>query len=689
MTFKENLLVISKSRIHSLKQVTQRIALLAFIALLLPALRAQTLLDVPKVADYASDHGPSKLEKSVTITVHLKLRDQAGFDKAVEELYEVSSPKFHHWLTPAQIASYGATDEDFALVKKELELHGLTTEEADRENAAIRAHGTIAQLESAFQTTVHDFEREGHFFHSNVTPASLTGAAGSLIKSVSGLSTLPLKSHIAVVKDPKTGKARPFVSVKKGTNPVLSNLFTNVCFSSAQALQLTTQGSISLPQATYFGNVYGAASLPCGWTPAQLQNYYGLQQAYQAGYQGDGQTIVLVDGPAYGSQIASDFANFSQWTGSPAPTKTSFQIIYPDGVPAPYEMEYLSDWTEEADLDVQWAHALAPKAKIVLLILPTEDWSELEYGIQYAVTHKLGNVISNSYGYPEFLWGRHTVQGFEQTLETAAAAGVTVNFSSGDSGDEGTGGPNLGGASYPATSAYATAVGGTSIDLLNIDGTTSDTGWGTNQNSYLAIAGNPEPPGVGLYVFGSGGGESTLINKPKWQKALSGNGRQEPDISDIADPYTGVVIVYNGQLGVIGGTSAASPVFSAIWSLASEKAKAPLGQAAPLFANLPTGAINDVLPVSSPDDVVGFYITASGATYWSAAELAAPLENTTQFYSALWDEYGNNSGVWVVQTFGTDSSLTVAPGWDNVTGWGSPNGYTFISDVAATVTPKK
>lgn len=678
-------------RIHSLmRQATQRIALLAFIPLLLPAVQAQTLLDVPKVADYASDHGPSKPQESATITVHLKLRDQAGFDKAVEELYRKGSPTFHHWMTPAQIASYGATDGDFAVVKKELESHGLIAVEANRENSTIRARGTISQLETAFQTQIHDFEREGHYFHSNVTPASLTGAAGSLVKSVSGLSNLALKSHLAVVKDKRTGKARPFIAVKKGTTPVLSNLFTNACFTAAQSISFTTQGSSPLPQSTYFGNIYDTVNLHCGWTPAQLQNYYGLQKAYTAGYQGEGQTIVLVDGPAYGPQIAADYANFSLWTGLPAPTKSNFQIIYPDGVPNAYELDYIANWTEESDLDVQWAHAIAPKAKIVLLILPTQDWSELEYGIQYAVTNKLGNVISNSYGYPEFLWGRHTVQGFEQTLETAAAAGLTVNFSSGDAGDEGLGAANLGGASYPATSAYATSVGGTSIGLLNIDGTTSDTGWGTNQNAYQAIGGTPEPPYPGNFQFGAGGGESTLIAKPKWQKALSGKGRQQPDIADIADPYTGVVMVYNGGLGVIGGTSAASPVFSAIWSLASQKAGgAALGQAAPLLATLPKGAINDVLPVTSPDNVVGFYITADGATYWSAAQLAAPLENTTKFYSALWDEYGPVDNTWVIQTFGTDTSLTVAPGWDNVTGWGTPNGYTFISDVAATVAAKK
>jgi len=679
-----------KSRIHSLKkQVTRKIALLALIPVFLPVVQAQTLLDVPKVADYAADHGPSKPGELTTITVHLKLRDQAGFDKAVEELYTQGAPSFHHWMTAAEIARYGATDGDFAVVKKELESHGLVTGEADRANSSIRARGTISQLETAFQTRIHDFEREGHIFHSNVTTASLTGAAGSLIKSVSGLSNLPLKSHLAVVKNPQTGKARPFIAVKNGTTPVLSDLFINNCFTSAKSIQVTTQANPPLPAATYFGNFYDAGNLSCGWTPAQLQKYYGLDKAYKAGYQGEGQTIVLVDGPAYGSQVATDFATFSQWTGLPAPTKTNFKIIYPDGKPSAVELGSITDWTAESDLDVQWAHAIAPKANIVLLILPTQDWSELEYGIQYAVTNKLGNVISNSYGYPEFLWGYHTVLGFEQTLETAAAAGVTVNFSTGDAGDEGTGAPNLGGAQYPSTSAYATAVGGTSIDLLNVDGTSSDTGWGTNQDflAYGGMLATVTPNGY--YWDGAGGGESTLIAKPKWQKALPGSGRQEPDIAEIADPYTGGVMVYYGGLGSTGGTSLASPVFSAIVALASEKAGAPLGQLAPLLATLPKGAINDILPVTSPEDVVGFEVTTSGATYYTAAELSAPLGNTTKFYSALYQQDGDNTGIWLVQTFGTDSSLTVAPGWDNVTGWGSPNGYTFISDVAATVKPKK
>jgi len=676
------------SRISSkATQLTRGVALLTLGLLALQAVQSRAQNDVPRVVEHAADHGAAQPDQQTTISVHLKLQDQAGLDKAVQELYRAGSPTYHQWLASADIARYGASAGAIETVKKELESHGLTILETDAANSSIRARGTVAQLESAFQTQIHEFEKDGKLFRSNVTSAKLTGSAGDLVKAVSGLSSLPIKQHLAFQTNPKTGKARALIPVKADTTPVLGNYFTNVGFAGAANVQMTTQGTPALPAATYFGNVYDPIdSLEVGWTPHQLESYYGLNLAYNAGYQGQGQTIVLVEGPAYGSQVASDLLSFSKWTSLRWPNSTSFKVVYPDGQPSAYELNYITDWTEEADLDAQWAHAIAPEANIVMLIAPTEDWSELEYAIQYAVKNKLGNVISNSYGYPEFLWGNATVQGFEQVLESAAAQGYTVNFSSGDSGDEGTGAPDAGGASYPATSAYATAVGGTSIGILNDDGTKSEVGWGNNA-TYLSFGWTypTEPINLG-FIYGSGGGESTYIAKPSWQSALPGTGRQEPDIAALADPDTGGVFVYYGQLGVIGGTSLASPIFSGIWALASEKAGgALLGQAAQLFPSLPAGAITDIVPTSSPENVAGLYVSTSGAELYSASALAAPLEGTSSFYSALWDASGNNSGDYLDFTFGTDSSLTVATGWDNVTGWGVPKGYTFISDVASAV----
>jgi len=137
-------------------------------------------------------------------------------------------------------------------------------------------------------------------------------------------------------------------------------------------------------------------------------------------------------------------------------------------------------------------------------------------------------------------------------------------------------------------------------------------------------------------------------------------------------------------VGVIGGTSLSSPMFSAMWAIANQSAGERLGQAARSLYDLPHGAILDIKPVGSENDVVGLISTASGRTFYSARDLAQPLENTRRFYSAL---YNGTSTRWYVLTFGTDSSLTTGDGWDNVTGLGTPNGKHFVDAVVNAAKP--
>src|SRR5262249_5751071 len=160
-------------------------------------------------------------------------------------------------------------------------------------------------------------------------------------------------------------------------------------------------------------------------------------------------------------------------------TSSNFQVIYPDGEPSA-EALASNNWQLEASLDVEWVHAIAPKAKIVVEIMPSQDWDEFEFAIDNARQNRLGSVISNSYGLSEPLFGAFTVKGFEQVLETAAAAGLAVNFSSGDHADEGSGSPSAGEALYPSASAFVTSIGGTSIGIPNGSGGTAEVGWGTN-----------------------------------------------------------------------------------------------------------------------------------------------------------------------------------------------------------------
>jgi len=119
-------------------------------------------------------------------------------------------------------------------------------------------------------------------------------------------------------------------------------------------------------------------------------------------------------------------------------------------------------------------------------------------------------------------------------------------------------------------------------------------------------------------------------------------------------------------------------MFSGLWAIANQKAHESLGQASRLLYDLPDDAITDIKPFGE-HDVTGTITTSTGTTFLSHRDLAQPLETSRRFYSAL---YNGTSTRWYVLTFGTDSSLNVGEGWDNVTGLGTPNGKKFVDAVA-------
>jgi subtilase family serine protease len=464
---------------------------------------------------------------------------------------------------------------------------------------------------------------------------------------------------------------------------------TDHCFKAPASYRYGS--SDHLPEATYTGNVYDPSPLQCGYSPATLQAHYGLTAAYDMGLKGEGQTIVIVD--AYGSPTILDDANaFSQASGLPPLTTENFAIVYPDGKPR--FINY--GWAIETTLDVQWAHAVAPNAKIVLVAAAGDADQEFELAENYAITHKLGSVISNSWGGSEFSAGPIATKTYDRMLALAAATGISVHFSSGDGGDQHNGTP-VGAAGFPSSSPHATAVGGTSLGIPTGDGGFAEVGWGGNDRQLAQ--GTPsgtlvlDPP-LFQGTVGSGGGESGLYPKPSWQKTLPGTGRQTPDISAIADDLTGVPVLVtlpdpNSGIPtrawhVVGGTSLSCPVFSGIWALAAQKAGHWLGQAAPAIARMPRSAVHDIVPLGSATNVTGTIVDSQGTKSYSAADLAAPLFNTTVFFSAIEPSQCAvvcTAGAALV-TFGTDTSLTTASGWDNVTGFGIPNGLTFIAAAA-------
>lgn len=486
-----------------------------------------------------------------------------------------------------------------------------------------------------------------------------------LIAAVTGMDDLGYEPAYAFPAETDAVNGQ-FYPLGTGTNPA-GLFFESQCFTDVQTVTFPTGATSStVPQATYTGSRYGApitnnqlGHLPsCGYQPSEVQTAYNMNALYAQGFDGSGQTIVIVD--AYGSDtIQQDAEIFSQLYGLPDLTPANFQIVKAPGLvnnpkgPA-------RNWTIETTLDVEWAHALAPKANIALVT--ATDHGSLDEAVNLAVVRHLGNVISNSWSSIEILGNPARHDRMNRILQMAAAEGVDVNFATGDFGDE-TIRIGIKAVDFPASSPFATGIGGTSL-ALNPDKTMAfQTGWGTN----LTRLANPVSTHSSPVI--------PPLNDPRF-----GFG---PDISMLADPNTGAEFIetINGItfVSVIGGTSLATPLFSGVMAIASQKAGLGLGQAAALVYNLPSGAVTDIVPISAPTNVTGTNTTSSGTVSLATQQIVGPTGSTV-YYAPLFQSPASTR--WDVLTFGTDSSLTTAVGWDNVTGVGTPNGQAFVNAIA-------
>ena len=307
-------------------------------------------------------------------------------------------------------------------------------------------------------------------------------------------------------------------------------------------------------------------AVPQGLSPQQIAKAYGINQLAS---RGTGKTIAIID--AYGSPtITSDLTSFDTQFGLPAANLT---VAYPGGTP-----QTNSDWAIETDMDVEWAHAIAPAANILLVVAPSSSGSDLINAINYATGHG-ANLVSMSWGGPEF----SGETGYDSYFNNS---GVTYLASSGDSGE---------GISWPAVSPYVVGVGGTVLNL-NADG------------SY----------GSEMAWSGSGGGKSAYETEPSYQSNFQSSAyREVPDVA--FDAATGVAVYSSQQSSrgpgagwqVWGGTSLSAPCWAGLFALGGLSGVPSLYSKAatvPLYANnyhdITTG--NNGLPASAGyDEVTG------------------------------------------------------------------------------------
>ena len=293
------------------------------------------------------------------------------------------------------------------------------------------------------------------------------------------------------------------------------------------------------------------ASGPTGYTPQQIQSAYGVNQITFSGGKvvgnGAGQTIAVVT--AYNDpNISSDLATFDQQYGLSAPA--SFTV---DNLGATTTDP---GWALETSLDVEWAHAVAPGANIVLVEAPSDSLSALFSAVNYARYQPGVSVVSMSWGTTEF-WGESAYDSIFTT--PAGHTGVTFVAASGDSGA-------WDGPMYPSVSPNVLAVGGTTLTLAAGSTYGSETGWSDSTGGFSGLDSDWR----------------TYELEPSYQTAtlqavgLNYGVRTTPDVSFNADPNTGVPVYdsvsYSGQSGwfQVGGTSAATPAWAGLVAIADQ-----------------------------------------------------------------------------------------------------------------------
>ncbi|HQU47072.1 MAG TPA: hypothetical protein PK867_29985, partial [Pirellulales bacterium] len=308
----------------------------------------------------------------------------------------------------------------------------------------------------------------------------------------------------------------------------------------------------------------GASNNPTGLTPQQVSQAYGFNQitlgsgSSQAAGDGSGETIAIVD--AYDDpRIQQDLATFDQKFGLAAPPSFTEQFVggrRPQGN---------SGWSQEISLDVEWAHAMAPGAGLVLVEAQSANLNALLSAVDLARNLPTVSVISMSWGSNEFT----SETSYDSHFTTPSGhIGITFVASSGDSGAPGV---------WPALSPNVLAVGGTTLNLNSNGSYGSETGWSNG-----------------------GGGVSQFESEPTYQQSAQSYGaRSSPDVAYDANPNTGFS-VYDSYSGnnwfTVGGTSAGAPQWSALIAIA-DQGRASAGTLANAQAdlyNLPATDFHDI-----------------------------------------------------------------------------------------------
>jgi kumamolisin len=564
---------------------------------------------VPGLARKSRLLGPADPATQVMLLLGLRMRNQAALQAYVDNLSRPHSITAGHYLTPAQVATaYGPSSESQQAVVAFMQAAGFQETLTFKHHLLLGFKGTIGQAEAAFHVQINDYRaRDGRQFYAPASDPLIPDALSPIIQSINGLDNAAHFTH-------------PPVPARKGLQT---------------AATTATTGRAICP---------GSGSNGSYFIPAQIARAYNLNGLYNVGFRGEGQIVGLFELDDY---LFSDIKTYTAcYGGGSVPIN---RVLVDGGTGQPP-----SDGAIEVELDMEMVLSAAPHlASLRVYEAANTDSEALAEWSQ--IVSDATPVVSTSWGQCDIGIASPGYASEENTLFLEAAAqGQSIFAASGDSGtnDCGDGSRTV---DDPAAQPYITGVGGTTLTLSS-GHYGSEVVWDDTSRGYA-----------------SGGGISADWTMPSWQQgpgvensyssaepcaANTGNTgklcREVPDVSLNADPNTGYAtyctagsscVAPNTGWIVVGGTSAAAPLWAAMTALANEKSLHD--------GNFNLGFLNPLLYEIGQNE--------SGTSY------ASDFHDIT---SGTNDPFGDGQNIYPATT-----------GYDMTTGLGSYNALALASDL--------
>ncbi|HTS12109.1 MAG TPA: S53 family peptidase [Candidatus Limnocylindrales bacterium] len=520
---------------------------------------------------------------------------EAALEDLMAQQLDETSANYHKWLTPEEFgARFGPSDQDIQAVARWLFSQGLGVSQIAPGRTTIEFSGTAANVQRAFNTEIHMYDVRGKQHWANSSDPQIPTALTPVVAGVEALHDFkpqPMSHRVSTLSRPNASagvqRVKPLFTYPSG------------CSSSACNFALG---------------------------PADIATIYNITALWNAGFTGSGQKIAVLGQSAVN---LADMASFRQMFGVTPASNPPTVISVPGHAPPALGQDTGDEG--ESDLDLQWAGSIAPQATVIFVTS-----SGVDFSASYAVNNNTAPVIGLSYGLCEAELLSTGNQFWNSTWQQAAAEGITVSVSSGDTDAAGCEPSNTGSSEQPATTGlavsglsstpYNVAVGGTDFnDPTNPTTYFNTSNTGSTQvsaksyipettyndscsNAVWALFGWSNIPLANcnsavtsfqpfISPIGGGGGPSGVYPKPSWQ---AGPGvpddatRDVPDLSLFAgDGFMGSFYIacqsdqtsnvcnlnspYTNFLG-FGGTSASTQVFAGIMALVNQKNSPSAGQ---------------------------------------------------------------------------------------------------------------